>query len=57
MTDDSQQRISELKERITELRARLPRHSPPASMFVELDELEDELRRLERESVDPPDEL
>ena len=54
MTDDHTERIKDLKQRIAELRARLPRHSPPASMLVELDELEDELRRLEDAPLGPP---
>ena len=39
-------RVSELEHLIGELRARLPRHTPPVSMLVEIDELDDELRRL-----------
>ena len=54
MTDDHTERIKDLKQRIAELRARLPRHSPPASMLVELDELEDELARLEDVSPSHP---
>jgi hypothetical protein len=47
MTDDEcRAQIHILERRIAELRARLPRHSPPASMLIELDELDDELRRL-----------
>jgi hypothetical protein len=42
-------RIEELQQRIAELRARLPRHTPPTAMMVELDELEDELARVEEE--------
>lgn len=43
---DRQKRIRELERRIADLRARLPKHSPPTSMLVEIDELEDELRKL-----------
>jgi len=39
-------KIRELKRRIAELRARLPRHSAPATMMIELDELESALQRL-----------
>lgn len=39
-------RIAELQCQIAELRARLPKHSPPTAMMVALDELEDELERL-----------
>jgi len=41
MTD--QQRIAQLQEQIAELKARLPKHTPPPSMLIELDEMEDEL--------------
>jgi|GEM_PF-2292474 len=43
------ERIHALEQRIADLRARLPRHSPPTAMLVELDELEDELSRLREE--------
>ncbi len=39
-------RIKGLEQRRAELRARLPRHTPPTAMLVELDEIEDELARL-----------
>ena len=39
-------RIAELERQIAELRARLPKHSPPTAMMVALDELEDEVERL-----------
>ena len=39
-------RIRQLEERIAELRARLPRHSIPPAMLMELEELEDELSLL-----------
>ncbi len=45
--DDRLARIRLLEQRIAEVRARLPRHSPPASMLVEIDELEDELAKLQ----------
>jgi len=35
--------MQELEERIEELRARLPRHSVPPAMLLELEELEEEL--------------
>ena len=44
MTD--QQRIAQIEERIAELKARLPKHTPPPSMLIQLDELEDELATL-----------
>ncbi len=39
-------RIRQLEEEIAELRARLPRHSIPPAMLLELEELEDELSLL-----------
>lgn len=39
-------RMRELQQRIAELRARLPKHSAPASMMIALDELEEALRTL-----------
>jgi hypothetical protein len=39
-------RVRKLREKIAELRARLPRHSVPPAMLIELEELEDELKRL-----------
>lgn len=44
---DVSERIGQIEGQIAEIKARLPRHTPPASMLVELDELEDELRRLQ----------
>ena len=42
---DAAGRIAELEERIADLRARLPRHSVPPAMFIELEDLEEELER------------
>jgi len=39
-------RIRELQERIAELKARMPRHSVPPAMLMELEDLEDELAQL-----------
>ena len=46
---DKAQRSAELRRRIEELRARLPKHSVPAAMMLQLDELEDELEQLQEE--------
>jgi hypothetical protein len=35
--------MEELERRLANLRARLPRHSVPAAMLIELEELEEEL--------------
>jgi hypothetical protein len=49
MVENTVSRIEELERRIADLRARLPRHSVPASMLVELDDLEEELEHLQAE--------
>lgn len=41
-----QERIAQLEKEIAELRARLPKHSVPAAMILELEDLEDELETL-----------
>ncbi len=43
---------AELEQRIADLRARLPRHSVPAAMLLELEELEAELERGEQRTED-----
>jgi len=49
--------IEELENRIADLRRRLPRHSTPPAMLVELEELEEELaRRRQRLSAQPSEE-
>ena len=45
MTD--QQRLQQLEQRLADLRARLPKHSVPAAMILELETLEDEIQRLQ----------
>ena len=47
----NQERIAQLEKEITELKARLPRHSVPASMIIELEDLEDELESLRKEAA------
>jgi hypothetical protein len=39
-------RVVELERRIADLKARLPKHSVPPAMMIELEELEEELARL-----------
>ena len=46
---DPKERIKELKRQIEDIKARLPAHSIPVAMMVELDELEEELERLEKD--------
>jgi len=42
-------KLQKLEERLADLRARLPKHSVPAAMLIELEELEEEIARLRRE--------
>jgi hypothetical protein len=44
--EERAERIRVLREKIAEIRRRLPKHSPSMAMMVELDELEDALRQL-----------
>jgi hypothetical protein len=44
----SSERITRLEKEIEELKARLPKHSVPAAMIIELEDLEDELERLQQ---------
>jgi len=45
--DAIEKRIKELKERIEDLKARLPKHSVPTVMLIELEDMEEELEELE----------
>lgn len=40
------ERIAQLEGEIAALKARLPKHSVPAAMIIELEDLEDELEAL-----------
>jgi hypothetical protein len=44
MADNEQ--IARLEKEIADLKARLPKHSVPAAMIIELEELEEELEKL-----------
>lgn len=44
MTD--QERIAQLEEELAALKARLPKHSIPPAMILEMEDLEDELDTL-----------
>lgn len=48
-------RIAELEAEIAALEARLPRHSVPPAMLIELEELEEELGQLKGELPGDPD--
>ena len=41
------ERMSQLEREIAELQARMPKHSVPPAMIIELEDLEDELASLE----------
>jgi hypothetical protein len=43
--DTKAERINELKRQIADLEARLPQHSIPPAMLIELEELEEALKR------------
>jgi hypothetical protein len=48
--DTKADRIDELERRIADLEARLPQHSIPPAMLIELEELEEALERALSES-------
>lgn len=48
-----EEQLRELEARIAELRLRLPRHSVPPAMWLELEELEEERERLRRRDPRP----
>ena len=45
------EQIAQLERRISELEARLPKHSVPAAMMIELEELEEQLEDLKARST------
>jgi hypothetical protein len=50
MTDKD--RIAQLEQEIAALKARFPKHSVPASMIIELEDLEEELELLRSDTDD-----
>ncbi|MDP6142479.1 MAG: hypothetical protein QGF23_03455 [Dehalococcoidales bacterium] len=44
----STDRIKEIEQKIVELKARLPEHSAPVSMLLQLEELEDDLEQAKK---------
>jgi hypothetical protein len=42
----SKERIAQLEKEIEEIKARLPKHSVPPAMIIELEDLEEELEML-----------
>jgi len=53
---DQEKRIAELEEQIEQLKGRLPAHSVPAAMIIELEDLEDELDALRAQVAREPNE-
>jgi hypothetical protein len=51
MKDDEARKIAELERRIEDLTSRLPKHTPPVSMLVELDELDEALEQARAEAA------
>jgi hypothetical protein len=45
---EKREKVEEIQERIAELRRRWPAHSVPTRMWMELEELEDELEEAQR---------
>ncbi|HEY72268.1 MAG: histidine kinase [Chloroflexi bacterium] len=51
MSENTTARVAELEKRINDLKARLPKHSVPPSMLIELDDLEEELEQARQEDT------
>jgi len=49
------QRIAQLEREIEEIKARLPKHSVPPSLIIELEDLEDELAMIRAREADGSD--
>ena len=49
------ERIAQLEKQINELKARLPKHSTPPAMIMELEDLEEELETLKAQAADDDD--
>jgi hypothetical protein len=49
------ERIAQLEKQINELNARLPKHSTPPAMIMELEDLEEELETLKAQVADDDD--
>jgi hypothetical protein len=47
MTDDIAKQIAQVKQRLAEAKARVPKHDVPAALIAEMDELDEELERLQ----------
>jgi hypothetical protein len=47
MTDNLAEQIAQVKQRLAEANARIPKHTIPAALIAEIDDLEEELARLQ----------
>ena len=52
MSQSVAKRVADLKRRIADLEARLPRHSVPPTMLIEMEELQEALERARAEAVE-----
>ena len=43
-----EERITEVERKLENAQARIPKHSPPVALLIEIDELEDELAELRK---------
>jgi hypothetical protein len=55
MSESAAARITQLERRIADLWARLPRHSIPPAMLIELEELEEALEQARAEAAQEGD--
>lgn len=55
MSKPAAERIAELEAQIADLEARLPQHSIPPAMLMELEALEEALEQARREAEQAPD--
>ena len=55
MNEDTLTRVEELERQIADLTARLPKHSTPPSMLIELDDLEEELEQARAKAAQQED--
>jgi chromosome segregation ATPase len=48
--EDVQAQIAQVKQRLADARARVPKHDVPAALITELDDLEEELEQLQAQA-------